>query len=93
MAKGLWRRPSFRAIAVIPVALGIFLAFAVFGIQTLFFNTEINEDFDAPAPTSAEQGSRRTDSAATRLDLHLVQTLLSRLRHGPFAVGPTCPAL
>jgi hypothetical protein len=93
MTKSFWRYPAFWAIAVFLVALGIFMAFAVFGIQTLFYNTEVNEDFEAPAPATAEQGSRRADSAATRLDLHLVQTLLGQLRYGPFAVGPTCPTL
>jgi Electron transfer DM13 len=65
MTKSLWRNPAFWAIAVILIALGIFLAFAVFGIQTLFHNTEVNEDFDALAPAAAEQGSSRTDSAVT----------------------------
>jgi hypothetical protein len=64
MTKSLWRFPAFWAVAVFLVALGIFMAFAVFGIQTLFYNTEVNEDFDAPAPAAAEQGSRRADSAA-----------------------------
>jgi Electron transfer DM13 len=64
MTRGLWRNPAFWAIAVFLVALGLFLAFAVFGIQTLFYDTEVNEDFGVPAPASAEQGSRRADSAA-----------------------------
>jgi len=64
MTTSLWRYPAFWAIAVFLVALGIFMAFAVIGIQTLFHNTEINEDFDAPASATAEQGSRRADSAA-----------------------------
>ena len=64
MTKSLWRNPALWAIAGFLVALGIYLAFAVFGIQTLFYNTEVNEDFDAPAPAAAEQGSRPADSAA-----------------------------
>jgi hypothetical protein len=65
MIRSLWRNPAFWTIAAFLVALGLFLAFAVFGIQTLFYDTEVNEDFGAPAPASAEQGSRRVDSAAT----------------------------
>jgi electron transfer DM13 len=65
MTKSLWRNPAFWAIAVFLVALGLVLAFGVFGIQTLFYDTEVNEDFGAPAPASVEQGSRRADSAAT----------------------------
>ena len=64
MTKSFWRYPAFWAIAVFLVALGIFMAFAVFGIQTLVYDTEVNEDFEAPAPATAEQGSRRADSAA-----------------------------
>jgi hypothetical protein len=65
MIRSLWRNPAFWAAAVLLVALGLFLAFAVFGIQTLFYDTEVNEDFGVPAPASAEQGSCRADSAAT----------------------------
>jgi Electron transfer DM13 len=61
----LWRHPAFWAVAVFLVALGLVLAFAVFGIQTLFYDTEVNEDFGAPAPATAEEGSRRADSTAT----------------------------
>jgi hypothetical protein len=65
MARGLWRNPAIWAIAAFLVVLGLFLAFAVFGIQTLFYDTEVNEEFGAPAPASAEQGSRGADSTAT----------------------------
>lgn len=92
MTKSFWRYPLLGDCRF-SCSAGNFMAFAVFRIQTLFYNTEVNEDFEAPAPATAEQGSRRADSAATRLDLHLVQTLLRQLRYGPFAVGPTCPAL
>jgi hypothetical protein len=63
--RGLWRNPAFWATAVFLVALGLFLMFGVFGIQTLFYNTEVNEDFGVPAPASVEQGSRGSNSAAT----------------------------
>jgi hypothetical protein len=65
MTKSLWRNPAYWAIAVFLVALGLFLAFGVFGIQSLFYDTEVNEEFGVPAPTSVEQGSRGSDSAAT----------------------------
>jgi hypothetical protein len=71
MSRSLWHNPAFWAIAAFVVVLGLVLAFAVFGIQTLFYDTEVNEDFGAPAPASAEQGaraehgSRRADSTAT----------------------------
>jgi hypothetical protein len=65
MTRDLWRKPAFWAIVSFLVALGLFLALAVFGIQTLFYDTEVNEDFGAPAPASAEQGSPQADSAAS----------------------------
>ncbi len=65
MTRSLWRNPAFWAIAAFLVALGLFLAFAVFGIQTLFYDTEVNEKFRAPSPASAEQGSPQADSAAS----------------------------
>jgi electron transfer DM13 len=65
MTRSVWRNPAFWAVAVFLVALGLVLAFAVFGIQTLFYDTEVNEDFGAPARASAEQGSPQADSAAS----------------------------
>ncbi len=65
MTRSFWRNPAFWAVAVFLVALGLVLAFAVFGIQTLFYDTEVNEDFGTPAPASAEQGSPQADSAAS----------------------------
>lgn len=65
MTMSLWRNPPYWAIAVYLAVLGLFLAFGVFGIQTLFYDTEVNEDFGAPAPASEEQGSRGSNSAAT----------------------------
>lgn len=65
MIRSLRRNPAFWTIAAFLVALGLFLAFAVFGIQTLFYDTEVNEDFGAPAPASAEQASPQADSAAS----------------------------
>jgi hypothetical protein len=61
----LWRNPEFWATAVFLVALGLLLAFGIFGIQTSFFDTEVNEDFGVPAPASVEQGSRGFNSVAT----------------------------
>jgi hypothetical protein len=65
MIRSLWRNPAFWTIAAFLVVLGLVLAFAVFGIQTLFYDTQVNEEFGAPSPPSAEQGSRRADSTAT----------------------------
>jgi hypothetical protein len=65
MIRSLWRKPAFWATAGFLVAGGLFLAFAVFGIQTLFYDTEVNEDFGAPALASAEQRSPQADSAAS----------------------------
>jgi hypothetical protein len=66
--RGLWRNPALRATAVFLVALGLLLAFRVFGIQTLFYDAEVHEDFGVPAPASVEQGSCGSNSAATRGD-------------------------
>ncbi len=65
MIRSLWHKPAFWATASFLVAVGLFLAFAVFGIQTLFYDTEVNEDFGAPALVSTEQGSPQADSAAS----------------------------
>ena len=64
MTKGLWRNPTLWAIAVSLAALVLYASFAVFGVQTLFYDTEVNEDFDASAPASQEQEVRRADSSA-----------------------------
>jgi len=40
MTRSLWRNPAFWAVAVLLVALGLVLAFAVFGIQTLLKSTK-----------------------------------------------------
>ena len=47
-------------VGAVVVALLLYLAFAVFGVQTLFYDEEVNEDFGAAAPASEDQTHPRT---------------------------------
>jgi hypothetical protein len=42
----------------------VYLAVGVFGVQTLFYDTEVNEDFAATPPTSEEQGPSQAVQSA-----------------------------
>ena len=55
----LARRRAFWVMAAAPVALILYLAFAVFGVHTLFYDEVVNEDFSAVADRTA--GERATD--------------------------------
>ncbi len=50
----LVRRRIFWVIAAFSTAVLLYLAFAVFGVQALFVNKEVNEDFAVSAPTTEE---------------------------------------
>jgi hypothetical protein len=49
--RGLIHSRSLRVIGVAAAALLLYLAFAVFGVQTLFYDQEVNEDFAVSLPT------------------------------------------
>ena len=55
----LARRRAFWVMAAAPVALILYLAFAVFGVHTLFYDEVVNEDFSAVADRTA--GERASD--------------------------------
>lgn len=45
-------------------AVLVYLAVGVFGVQTLFYDTEVNQDFAAAPPTSEEQGPSQAVQSA-----------------------------
>jgi hypothetical protein len=57
MLRKLVRSKLFWVVGVATVALSVYLAFAVFGVQTLLYDREVNEDFEASAATPEEQAS------------------------------------
>ncbi len=60
------RRPLFWGIVALATAAGLYLALAVFGVQTLFLDTEVNEEFEAESnPASADESSVQQASPAT----------------------------
>jgi hypothetical protein len=65
MVRGLMRSRLFWVVGAAVAALLLYLAFAVFGIQTLFYDREVNEDFAAIAPAAEEQASRENTPPAT----------------------------
>jgi hypothetical protein len=59
------RSRLFWVVGVAVAVLLLYLTFAVFGIQTLFYDKEVNEDFAAIAPATEEQASRENTPPAT----------------------------
>ena len=57
MLEKLVRNKLFWVVGVAAVALSVYLAFAVFGVQALLYDREVNEDFAASAATPEEQAS------------------------------------
>ena len=53
--RGLMRSRLFWVAGAAMAALLLYLAFAVFGIHTLFYDREVNEDFAVSAPAVGEQ--------------------------------------
>ena len=65
MVGRLLRSRLFWLIGVLVAALVLYLTLAVFGVQTLFYDREVNEDFAAIAPAAEEQVSRENTLPAT----------------------------
>jgi hypothetical protein len=63
MAKGSKRRLVFWGLSASLAVVGLYLAFAVFGVQTLFYDTEVREDFAAGAPVAEGQSSGASQSS------------------------------
>jgi hypothetical protein len=57
MLEKLVRNKLFWVAGVAAVALSVYLAFTVFGVQALLYDREVNEDFAASAATPEEQAS------------------------------------
>jgi hypothetical protein len=56
----VWRLVHSRLFCIAGAILALlllYLAIAVFGVQTLFYDTEVNEDFAVDAPALEERGS------------------------------------
>jgi hypothetical protein len=62
MIGGSARRRVFWVVGAASAALGLYLAFAVFGVHTLFYDEVVNEDFAADAnPATGERASDRSE--------------------------------
>ncbi len=55
MVGRLIRSRLFWLIGALVAAIVLYLALAVFGVQTLFYDREVNEEFAATAPSGREQ--------------------------------------
>jgi hypothetical protein len=53
----LARSRLFWVVGALLTAVLVYLAVGVFGVQTLFYDTEVNENFAVGAPASEERGS------------------------------------
>jgi hypothetical protein len=65
----VWRLVHSRLFWVAGALLAVlllYLAVGVFGVQTLFYDTEVNEDFPVDARAPEEQGPSQTAQAAPR---------------------------
>jgi hypothetical protein len=62
----LTRSRLFWVVGAFLTAVLVYLAVGVFGVQTLFYDTEVNEDFAATPPASEEQGPSQTAASAPR---------------------------
>src|SRR3712207_4980453 len=70
--RGLIRSRWLRVIGAAVAALLLYLAFAIFGVQTLFYDEEVNEDFAVSLPTEdqlpSEAGNPATSEDAVGSD-------------------------
>jgi Electron transfer DM13 len=65
----VWRLVHSRLFWVVGALLAavlVYLAVGVFGVQTLFYDTEVNEDFPVDARAPEEQGPSQAAQAAPR---------------------------
>jgi hypothetical protein len=62
--RGLMRSRLFWVVGAAVAVLLLYLAFAVFGVQTLLYDREVNEDFAAIAPAAEEQAPPDSTSSA-----------------------------
>ena len=62
--RSLVRNPLFLGAGALAVAAGLYLAFGVFGVQTLFYDNTVNEDFEVVAETSPEKESTATSTTS-----------------------------
>ena len=62
----LARSKLFWVVSALLAAVLVYLAVGVFGVQTLFYDTEVNEDFAATPLASEEQGPSQAAQLAPR---------------------------
>lgn len=67
MVRGLMRSRLFWVVGAAVAALLLYLAFAVFGVQTLFYNMEVNEDFAVSAPAAEERVAEPATAGPVRV--------------------------
>jgi hypothetical protein len=63
--RGLIRSRWLRVIGVAVAALLFYLAFAIFGVQTLLYDEEVNENFAVSLPTEDQLPSEAGDAATS----------------------------
>jgi hypothetical protein len=62
----LTRSRFFWVVGALLTAVLVYLAVGVFGVQTLFYDTEVNEDFAATSSTSEGQGPSQAAESTPR---------------------------
>ncbi len=63
----MMRSRLFWVVGAAVAALLLYLAFTVFGVQTLFYNREVNEDFAVSAPAAEEQAAEPATAAPAQV--------------------------
>lgn len=84
MVRKLVRSKWFWATGTAVAALLLYLAFAVFGVQTLFYDKEINEDLTTAAPVVEEQAAREGAAYTPSEDVAVPASAPVRVSSGEF---------
>jgi len=66
IVRRLTRSKLFWVVGALLAAVLAYLAVGIFGVQTLFYDTEVNEDFAATPLASEEQGPSQAAQSAPR---------------------------
>ncbi len=66
VVKRLAHSRLFWGAGILLAGLLLYLALGVFGVQTLFYDTEVNEDFTATSSASEEQGPSQAAESTPR---------------------------
>jgi hypothetical protein len=88
MTGGSMRRRAFGVMAAALVALMLYLAFAVFGVHTLFYDEVVNEDFAANPASDRSGGAVAVSSGEFHAVAHpgAGRATVYRLEDGAYAL-------